>query len=219
MNPEQPADDDADDNSADDSVFDRIVAEVLEPLRRFLARRTDAHTADEVLNETLVVLWRRSAVVPVDAAIPWAIGIARRQLQNAERGARRRDRLVARIAIVDPPQERVSGPGEESAETDRTDMVGEALRRLRPSDAEILRLWAWDELTIGEIATVLGASANAVSIRLHRAKARLRERLGKLENGSGHVSAAAHEPRTTQTRTTQTQTTQTTETTEKGAQR
>ena len=38
-------------------------------------------------------------------------------------------------------------------------------------------LWAWEELAPREIALVLGVTPNAVSIRLHRAKGRLRELL------------------------------------------
>jgi RNA polymerase sigma-70 factor, ECF subfamily len=38
--------------------FDTVVRGVVEPLRRFLARRTDA-AADDVLADTLLVHWRR----------------------------------------------------------------------------------------------------------------------------------------------------------------
>jgi RNA polymerase sigma-70 factor (ECF subfamily) len=54
-----------------------------------------------------------------------------------------------------------------------------ALAALRREDRELLRLWAWEDLTPGEIAAVLGVTANAVSIRLHRAKARLAARLAE----------------------------------------
>ena len=50
------------------------------------------------------------------------------------------------------------------------------MARLSADDRELLRLTAWEQLTRDEIATVLGCSANAVAIRLHRARRRL-ERL------------------------------------------
>ncbi|MGB0101650.1 MAG: sigma factor-like helix-turn-helix DNA-binding protein, partial [Nocardioides sp.] len=62
----------------------------------------------------------------------------------------------------------------------------EALAALRPEDAELLRLWAWEQLTPAEIAVVLDVSANAAGVRLHRARARLREQLGKNGAGAGH---------------------------------
>ena len=154
--------------------------ELLEPLRRFLARRTDPATADDVLAETLLVCWRRLDDLP-DPALPWAYGVARNCLANAERATRRQERVSARVAIVDPPREAT-----DAAPAGRDDALHDALARLRPEDAELLRLWAWEQLTPAEIAAVLDVTSNAVSIRLHRARGRLREELGKVEAGAGH---------------------------------
>jgi len=185
---------------------------VLEPLRRYLARRTDPATADDVLGETLLVLWRRAGDIPVDDAdaLPWAIGVARFQLTNAERAARRQRRLFARIVAVDRPEAAVDahhegaaadsgGVTDDGAAVARIRSALAALRpadaeilrlaALRPADAEILRLAVWDELALSQIATVLGITPNAASIRLHRARKRLRaefERGGKPDGASGH---------------------------------
>ena len=56
-----------------------------------------------------------------------------------------------------------------------------------PDDAELLRLWAWDGLESPQLATVLGISANAAAIRLHRAKKRLADELRKSSAPAGHV--------------------------------
>lgn len=150
--------------------FEAVVAVVTEPVRRFLARRTDADTADDVLADTLLVVWRRLDDVPAgDEALPWAYGVARNALANAERSARRQRRLAYRITVADPPSEEAPDP--EQAD----DRVTEALARLRPDEAELIRLWAWEQLGPGEIATVLDLTPNAVSIRLHRARGKLRE--------------------------------------------
>ena len=66
------------------------------------------------------------------------------------------------------------------------DRLVEAMTELSPDDAELLRLWAWEQLTAGEIATVLDITSNAASIRLHRAKEKLRAALRKVEAGAGH---------------------------------
>ena len=93
-------------------------AEVVEPVRRFLARRTDPDTADDVLADTLLVLWRRLDDVPAgDEALPWTYAVARNALSNAERGARRQRRLVHRITVVDPPEEVASRPTRPSPTT------------------------------------------------------------------------------------------------------
>lgn len=159
--------------------FEELAPALVEPLRRFLARRTDPATAEDVLADTLLVCWRRLEEVP-DEALPWAYGVARHCLANTERGERRQRRLAARIAVVDPPAE--AAP--EAAEPDEA--LLEALATLRPEDAELLRLSAWEQLTPAEIATVLEITPNAASIRLHRARAGLRERLRKNPAGPGH---------------------------------
>jgi RNA polymerase sigma-70 factor, ECF subfamily len=157
--------------------FDDVVRGLVEPLRRFLARRTDAATADDVLGDTLLVLWRRYDDLPGEP-LPFAYGVARLCLANAERGARRQVRLAGRIATLDPPREVPDVVGD--------DRLGAAWGALSPDDAELLRLWAWEQLTAGEIATVLDITANAAGIRLHRARGRLREELGKIEATDGH---------------------------------
>jgi RNA polymerase sigma-70 factor, ECF subfamily len=147
--------------------FEGLAPELIEPLRRFLARRTDAATAEDVLAETLLVCWRRLDELP-DEPLPYAYGVARNCLANAERSRRRQNQLVTRIATLDPPLP--------TGERTSPDLSG-ALERLRPQDAELLRLWAWEDLTPPEIAQVLGISDNAATIRLHRARERLRAQL------------------------------------------
>lgn len=166
----------------------RTLAElILEPVRRYLLRRTDVATVDDVLSETLLVCWRRLDEVPTgpDETIPWVIVVARNLLANAQRAERRRTRLVGKIIALDPPAFAV-----DDADPDGTvdaDGVRDALTQLRSADAELLRLWAWDGLESPQLATVLGISSNAAAIRLHRAKARLKEELLKAQGSSGHV--------------------------------
>lgn len=164
--------------------FEALVREVAEPVRRFLARRTDAATADDVLAETLLVCWRRFDEVP-DEPLPWVYAVARNCLANAERGVRRQHRLAAKLTVLDPPREAapdpVSGPGADAAEEVRA-----AIATLTPTEAELIRLWAWEGLGPSQIATVLDLTPNAVSIRLHRAREKLRERLRKTGEVAGH---------------------------------
>ncbi|GAA0981548.1 ECF RNA polymerase sigma factor SigL [Nocardioides aquaticus] len=172
--------------------FEARVEPLLEPLRRFLARRTDPDTAEDVLAETLLVLWRRRDELPVgEGALPWSYAVARLCLANADRSARRRRRLAARVAVVDPPPsttdhadhaDHAGDPGDP-----RADLVAPALAALPATDAEVLRLWAWEELAPREIAVVLGTTANAVSSRLSRARTRLAAELARQDDaGAGH---------------------------------
>jgi RNA polymerase sigma-70 factor (ECF subfamily) len=159
--------------------FEELARELIDPLRRFLARRTDPATGDDVLSDTLLVCWRRLDEVPANP-LPWAYGVARNCLANVQRGERRRERLVARISVMEPPLQVAATPG------DRDDELLEALAAMRPEDAELLRLWAWEQLTPAEIAVVLGITPNAASIRLTRAKKKLSDRLRKSAAAAGH---------------------------------
>ena len=150
--------------------FEAVVEAVYEPLQRYARRRCDPDTADDVVADALLVVWRRLEQVPDGAVLPWCYRVAANCLANSRRAAGRRVRLASRLATLDPPRE-VHDPTPPAPE------LHAALGRLSQSDQEVLRLWAWEDLAPSEIAIVLGASANAVSIRLHRAKAHLAEAL------------------------------------------
>jgi RNA polymerase sigma factor (sigma-70 family) len=53
--------------------------------------------------------------------------------------------------------------------------VRAAIEQLRPAEREALQLVAWDGLSHAEAARVLGCTPNAVALRVHKAKARLRD--------------------------------------------
>ncbi|MFJ3667171.1 RNA polymerase sigma factor [Streptomyces sp. NPDC090106] len=160
-----------------EALFEALVGVVAVPLHRYLSRRTDPGSVDDVLAETMVVLWRRLEDVPelgagrpVDPAgvLPWCYGVARGCLANARRAEGRRQRLVDRLTRVARPA--ASWPGAAESGDGELD---HALRKLSPLDREVLLLWAWEELAPREIAEAMGTTPNAVSIRLHRAKKKL----------------------------------------------
>jgi RNA polymerase sigma-70 factor, ECF subfamily len=167
----------AGDDAARRRRFEALVADAYEPLQRYLLRRTDPATADDVLGDVLLVLWRRLDDVPADAALAWAYGVARGCLTNNRRSTVRQERVVLRLA-------RERGPGDPEPD----EALDEAMRALPEADRELLRLWAWEQLPPREIALTLGVSANAVSIRLHRAKQKLKDLLQARKNGddAGH---------------------------------
>lgn len=155
--------------------FEALVAEVGEPLQRYLHRRCAPDAVDDLVADVLLVLWRRLDDVPPDAALPWTYAVARRCLANARRSDERRRSLLARLK-----RERVPEP---AAPDDR---VARALAGLREADREVLRLWAWEGLEAGDLAVVLECSAGAAATRLSRARAALRAALGQNPAGGGH---------------------------------
>jgi len=164
--------------------FEHVYEVARDPLVRYLARRAAPDAVEDLFAEVMTVAWRRVADIPAGAELPWLYGTARRVLANHRRATSRFGRLVDKLALL----ARDAGPGlPPSGDPDLAD----ALAGLSATDAEILRLWAWEELAPAEMGVVLGISANAASIRLHRAKGRLRDRLDdtrrKTAPVTGHV--------------------------------
>jgi RNA polymerase sigma-70 factor, ECF subfamily len=58
-------------------------------------------------------------------------------------------------------------------------MVNEAIRMLSPDDAQIITLFYKGEQSLDEMGTILGMEANTVKVKLHRARARLKEKMEK----------------------------------------
>lgn len=162
------------------------MALVAADVRRYARRRTDPDTAEDVLAETLLVLWRRLDDVPAGGELPWTYAVARRCLANSDRSRRRQRSLVDRIAGTTDRAAVTPAPGEPELPDPE---LHAALARLREADREVLRLWAWEDLGPAEIAVVLDTTANAVSIRLHRAKRRLAAELGVDVGGKGRPPA------------------------------
>jgi RNA polymerase sigma-70 factor (ECF subfamily) len=136
----------------------------------FALRRTPSEAdAEDAVAGTFAIAWRRIDRLPEpDLALPWLLATARRVLANQHRGAGRRLRLGLRLNAQ--PRD---VPALHAAETPAL----EALARMRPEDQELLRLLVWDGLSQAEAGEVLGISANAVGIRLSRARKRFAEDL------------------------------------------
>lgn len=163
--------------------FEAVVTAVYEPLQRYARRRCDPDAADDVVADALLVVWRRLDEVPEGAVLPWCYRVAANCLANSQRAAGRRVRLATRVATLDPPGAAPEPPLPDPA-------LHAALGTLSESDQEVLRLWAWEDLAPAEIAVVLGVTANAVSIRLHRAKGHLAE---ALERAGSTLDTEHHE--------------------------
>lgn len=120
--------------------------------------------------ETLLVIWRRLDDVPLDDVRPWSYGVAKRCLANQRRGNMRRLRLVSRVSTTAATNAQREEPSVDDSDHPELSI---AVAELDESDRELVRLWAWEQLQPREIALVLDTTANAVSLRLSRAKKKL----------------------------------------------
>lgn len=58
-------------------------------------------------------------------------------------------------------------------------MVNEAIKMLSPDDARLITLFYKGEQSLDEIGTIIGADPNTVKVKLHRARARLKDKMEK----------------------------------------
>jgi RNA polymerase sigma-70 factor (ECF subfamily) len=163
------------------SCYPRVLAYVL---RRCEGREV----AEEVVSETFLIAWRRLEAVPLEP-LPWLLGTARKVLGHRRRSERRR---AAHLTVSSLEGVEVTDPGTPVAERlARRESLAAAFAALPDRDREILTLVAWEGLSPREGARVLGCSAAAFSLRLHRARRRLSKELA----ADGHPAGEDMRPR------------------------
>ena len=122
---------------------------------------------EDVIADVFIIAWRKLDAVP---AAPddrlWLLGVTRNVVARHREGRWRRGRLVERLTAT--AQDRDGGTAAELM------ALRDAIRQLPPKDRDVVQLVLWEGLTHEQVAAVLGCSANASRLRLHRAKARLR---------------------------------------------
>jgi RNA polymerase sigma-70 factor (ECF subfamily) len=140
----------------------------------YVLRRTasDLEVVSDLVAEVFVIALRKQDRIPEPPADRlWLYGVARHVVLDHQRRRARRRRLESRLreaAVINAAAD-VGDPARMR--------VLAAMDSLRPADRESLQLVVWDGLSHAEAARVLGCSANAVAVRIHKAKARLREAL------------------------------------------
>lgn len=149
-------------------------------LFRYVAARIGRQAAEDVVAETFVIAFtRRAAFDPSRVcALPWLVGIATNLLRARRRAERRHlatDPVqLERGGLLDP------GLDDTIARADAACVraaVAHAVMRLRPSERDAFVVHALVGLEGAELGVALGVSPSAASVRLHRARTRLRATL------------------------------------------
>jgi len=141
--------------------FERIYEEHRDAVLAYVRRRAPEALVDDIVADVFFVALRRIDDVPRNA-LPWLYSVARRTLANERR--KRRDIPLAPEHSYEP-------------EPVGDSQLVAAFAALSDADREILRLVAWEGLSLYEAARVLECSPVAARVRYHRAKTRLRARL------------------------------------------
>jgi RNA polymerase sigma-70 factor (ECF subfamily) len=145
------------------SRFEQLYRLYADRVHAYARRRSDASTADDVVAEVFVVVWRRLDEVP-EQPLGWLLGVARRVLANRRRAAERAAALHERLAVSTPLSQAPPAIVDER--------VSKALAELSEQDRELLLLIAWEGLGQAEVAEALGVRRGTIAVRLHRARQR-----------------------------------------------
>jgi len=156
----------------DERRFELLFRSTRHDLLAYLLRRsTSPEDAADLLAETYAIAWRKLDAIPPGAqARLWLFGVARNLLL---RGARRRE---SQHALVERLARELRSAGQPTEEG-RSEALDAALKRLPERQREIVLLTAWEGLTPKQIAAVTRTPVNLVRVRLHRARAKLRQDL------------------------------------------
>lgn len=165
----------------DRAAFACVVERFQRPLFSYLGRMGLLQgPAEEIAQETFLRAWRRLADFDPERGefSTWLYTIAHNLAVNELGRAAGKHERTADEAM---PEVACSGaqPAEALADLQRRRSLHQALRSLPLADRSALALAYFRELDLASIARIEGCSMNAIKVRLHRAKARLRHLLEK----------------------------------------
>jgi RNA polymerase sigma factor (sigma-70 family) len=165
----------AGDQAAGDALVSRHYASVL----RFFAMKVPA-SAEDLTQRTFLECTKARDRFRRDGTFrAYLFGIARRQLFTFLRDHDRSD-ILESFAAATPPDTVATATGLIAAREEQR-LVLRAFQELSEEQQVAIQLFYWEEMSVAEIAAVLDLSVTAVTSRLARARAGMREYVEQLE--------------------------------------
>jgi RNA polymerase sigma factor (sigma-70 family) len=157
----------------DVAAFEALFRRYAPRLTRFLERTTRRpHLIDEILNDTMLVVWRKAHTFNRSSLVStWIIGIAsRRRLKALER--LEDDAAVVELDEVASPAE--CGPEGQLLRQDLRRRLSHALDSLSAEQRRVVELTYFEGRTYREIAAITGCPVDTVKTRMFHARRRLK---------------------------------------------
>ena len=151
----------------DRAAFDTLVSSHHDRLRAFLARRVGLDAAEDVLQETFIAAWQ--AIPRLDLRVrfkTWLFGIAVHKAADHHRSLGRRAEQETSLDLSEMPA--LTNPIDA---TERRAFVDALLKTLTDEQRELLEMYYFAELTLPEIATILGKNLNTLKYQFYRVHA------------------------------------------------
>jgi RNA polymerase sigma-70 factor (ECF subfamily) len=147
-------------------------------LHRFLARTLPPDQVDEVINDTMFVVWRHAGDFRGDSRLStWLLGIAYRlALKRLKRNGGRPSASLDQLEAVEAGLADDSG----ASQREQREWIDRALRTLPAAQRLTIELAYFMGHSCDEIAVMTSTPVNTVKTRLFHARARLRALLPQL---------------------------------------
>jgi RNA polymerase sigma-70 factor (ECF subfamily) len=146
----------------DAALFELFYRTHFQSVSRYVLRRLPLDSHDDVVASVFVVAWKKFDSNP-EPSLPWLYRIASFEVAHERRRLARQPKTES-VRDVDVVSVQPSLDDNE---------LGLSLRQLSKGDVELLRLLFVEELSREDAAMVLGCTTGTLSVRLHRARARL----------------------------------------------
>lgn len=162
-------------------AFDELYRRVAPKLLGYLMRLTrHRERAEDLLQITFTKVHRaRGSYIRGAPFLPWVLAIARRSFYDERRAAKsRQEELSKDGSLPEPRHENRELNNDVAAALER------ALDELPVKYREAIQLTKVTGLSVAEAAEVLGTSATAVKLRVHRGYNVLRKELERFDRGS-----------------------------------
>ena len=159
----------------DRSAFEQLYKAYRPRLARFLRNLVrQPQLAEEVLDDTLMVVWDRPHGFKGESRLStWIFAIAYRKAMKAARG---RDEPVDDPDADQRPSP-AAGPDEECARHRKQALLIRAMDELSPEHRAVVDLTYFHEMEYREIADILDCPVDTVKTRMFHARRRLRRRM------------------------------------------
>jgi RNA polymerase sigma factor (sigma-70 family) len=150
----------------DAEPYRKLLAEVTQWLRRYYARRLPPSMQDDAVQDTLLAIHeRRHTYDPARPFGHWLAAIARHKWIDHLRAMRK--------APTDLLDETVVASGDHGDAVTTLSTLDRLLSRLKPAQADVIRLVKLRGLTVHEAAIQAGQSPSLVKVNIHRGLRRL----------------------------------------------
>ncbi len=153
----------------DGPAFETLYARYVSRVRSYLRKRlSDPESLDEVLNDVMIVIWKKATDCPANVPLlAWLYGIARNVARNYSR----------RVTFQEVEPERFTAVEEDPEfhllTQDRQQLLARAILALPRHERQPIELLIYHGCSYKDIASQLNAPVNTIKTRVMRARTRL----------------------------------------------